>query len=522
MPFQNSPMYRFRLQSALRFAVAAVGPLILSSCASFDWKSQPRDAVIAAAFERIDQVALDAPDFARLGLVGAQGLSMIDPNLDVEKERGTLVVLFEGKPVEKLPVPAANDAIGWAAAVTRVAAIGAQISPAFVDVPPEEVQRASLAAAVSTLDAYSSYRGPARAFEEREQREGYGDIGIDWEQGKDGFTVRAVHADSPAGRAGLQVGDRLVSIDKVAVTMSSLNGLNRRLHGPPDSKVEVAVRRGAEDRSFTVERKKFVIPTVTAYRDAALTYLRISSFNSGTAEQVEAQIRRLARTAEGEARGLILDLRGNAGGLLDQAVAVADLFLPAGQGILWTAGRHPGSFQTYQASGGDLIDGKPIAILVDGRTASSSEVLAAALRDNGRALIIGTTTLGKGSVQTVTRLPNNGELLLTWSRMYGPKGLPIHRLGIVPAQCTGQAAEAPARKTALLQAAAAGEAAAIASLREGCRASDEAQPAPRGGPADQDLALARKTLADAQLFRALAEASIPDLPPIPGRLQAAR
>jgi carboxyl-terminal processing protease len=516
-------MSLFNVPALLRLGSAIAASLALSGCAALDWKSQPRDAVIAAAFERIDQVALEAPDFTRIGLVGAQGLSLIDPALDVEKQRDRLIVLFDGKLVEKLPAPAANDSLGWAAAVTRVASLGAQFSPAFAEVSPEEVQRAALAAAVSTLDAYSSYRGPARAFEEREQREGYGDIGVDWEEIREGFTARIVHAESPAARAGLQVGDRLTSIDRAAVTVSSLYGLARRLHGPPDSKVQIGIRRGETEMNFTVERKKFVAPTVTAYRDGALSYLRVASFNSGTAEQVEAQIRRLARTdGDGESRGLVIDLRGNAGGLLDQAVAVADLFLPAGQGILWTAGRHPGSFQTYQASGGDLIAGKPIAVLVDGRTASSAEVLAAALRDNGRALVIGTTTLGKGSVQTVTRMPNNGELLLTWSLMYGPKGLPIHRLGIVPGQCTGAAAADTRQEAGLLQAAAQGEATAIAAVRERCRATDEARPAPRGGPADADLALARRSLADPALFHALAEAGVPDLPPIPGRLQAAR
>lgn len=515
-------MVRTSFPISFRFGAVAFAALTLAGCASFDWQSQPRDAVIAAAFERIDQVALHAPDFGKLGLVGAQGLSMIDPNLDVENKRRTLVVVFNGKPVETLPAPAANDALGWAAAVTRIAALSAQVSPAFAAVQPEEVQRAALAAAVSTLDAYSSYRGPARAFEEREQREGYGDIGVDWAQTEAGFTARTVHADSPASRAGLLAGDRLVRIDQAAVTVSSLYGLNRRLHGPPDSKVEIGVRRGDIEKTFVVVRKKFVAPTVTAFRDGALTYLRISSFNSGTAEQVEAQVRRLARTADdGEARGLILDLRGNAGGLLDQAVAVADLFLQAGQGILWTAGRHPGSFQTYQASGGDLLGGKPIAVLVDGRTASSSEVLAAALRDNGRAILIGTTTLGKGSVQTVTRMPNNGELLLTWSLMYGPKGLPIHRLGLIPGQCTAKTADAAPSETALLQAAAQGDAAAITALRGRC-AADETQAAPRGGPADADLALARRSLGDPAAFQALAEAGIPEVPPIPGRLQAAR
>lgn len=524
--------FRFTLAAAQRAALLALAAS-LAGCASFDWRSQPRDAVVAAAFERIDQVALQPPDFARLGLLGAQGLSRIDPALHVERDRRQLVVLYRGKPVEKLPAPPAADALGWAAAVTRVAGIGTAVSPAFLAAPPEDIHHAALAAAVSTLDLYSSYRSPARAFQEREQREGYGDIGVEWEALAGGFAARSVGQGSPAARAGIEPGDVLYEIDGQSLAGATLSGLARRLHGPPDSQIEIGLRRGEADLRFTLTRAKFVAPTVTAYRDGALTYLRISSFNSGTAEQTEAQIRRLAETEAGPARGLVIDLRGNAGGLLDQAVAVADLFLAAGQGILWTAGRHPGSFQTYQAAGGDMLAGQPIAILVDGRTASSAEVLAAALRDNGRALVIGTTTLGKGSVQTVTRLPNSGELLLTWSLMYGPKGLPIQKLGIVPGLCSETAARADAGGDAetaadaggerLWQAAAEGDAAAIENLRRRCRPPEDGAPAPRGGPADRDLALARVSLlGDPAGFAALAAAGMPPVEPIPGRLQAAR
>jgi carboxyl-terminal processing protease len=137
---------------------------------------------------------------------------------------------------------------------------------------------------------------------------------------------------------------------------------------------------------------------------------------------------------DGSFEGVVIDLRGNPGGLLSQAVNVADLFVHEGR-IIATVGRHPDSYHDYRADGGDLAHGLPLAILLDGSSASSAEIVASALEDLGRAVVIGSTSYGKGTVQTVIRLPNDGEVTLTWSRFISPSGYAIHGLGVMPAVC---------------------------------------------------------------------------------------
>ena len=187
-----------------------------------------------------------------------------------------------------------------------------------------------------------------------------------------------------------------------------------------------------------IERAHIVPTTVYAsYRDG-LVILRVTGFNKGTASDLAEELRK-ARVALGASiRGVVLDLRGNPGGLLKQSVKVADLFLSEGQ-IVSTRGRHPNSLQYFEAGGSDLAQGLPIAVLVDGKSASAAEIVAAALQDQGRAVVIGTSSFGKGTVQTVIRLPNDGEITLTWSRLVTPSGYALHGLGVRPSVCTSGA-----------------------------------------------------------------------------------
>ena len=183
---------------------------------------------------------------------------------------------------------------------------------------------------------------------------------------------------------------------------------------------------------LALRRQRIVPPTVVATRQGDATILKIASFNQRTARNVKKHVAELNR---GATSGVILDLRNNPGGLLDQAVEVADVFLDRGR-IVGTRGRHPHSQQSYAATGKDLSGGLPLVILVNGNTASASEVVAAALQDQQRAVIIGTNSYGKGTVQTVYRLPNDGELTLTWSRLHPPSGYRLHGLGVLPTVCS--------------------------------------------------------------------------------------
>jgi carboxyl-terminal processing protease len=164
-----------------------------------------------------------------------------------------------------------------------------------------------------------------------------------------------------------------------------------------------------------------------------IAVMAISSFNSATSFSAYNAVKR-AKAMPGF-RGMILDLRGNPGGLLDQGVAVADLFIAHGR-IVSARGRHPASVQTYDAKPGDPGEDVPLVALIDGGTASAAEIVAGALQDSGRAVVVGTNSFGKGTVQTVVRMPNKGEMTLTWSRFHSPSGYALHGLGVLPTICT--------------------------------------------------------------------------------------
>jgi len=194
-------------------------------------------------------------------------------------------------------------------------------------------------------------------------------------------------------------------------------------------------------------RRSHVVPqTVEASLEDGLAVLRIASFNRNTTRDLEREYLRLARQ---RTDGMIIDLRGNPGGLLDQAVLAADLFLDDGV-VISTFGRHPAASSVFTADLREIAQGVPMAILINGRSASAAELMAAALQDRGRAVVIGTTTHGKGTVQNLSRLPNGGELLITWSRIHAPSGYILDGLGVLPSICT--AGPAPLDSRAALSA----------------------------------------------------------------------
>ncbi|TAN45598.1 MAG: S41 family peptidase, partial [Rhodospirillales bacterium] len=224
--------------------------------------------------------------------------------------------------------------------------------------------------------------------------------------------------------------------------------------------------------------------------------------NQRTAETLEAKLREAQATYGRQWKGLILDLRGNPGGLLDQAVRSADLFLATGR-IAATRGRHPQSSVNHDATEGDLAAGIPIVVLVDGRTASGGEILSSALQDRGRAVVVGTATYGKGLVQTVIDLPNGGEIDLSWSRLHAPSGYALQGLGVLPNICTsGNAANRG------LNGLAAGESGlaktfaqwrTVATGNTGVRKSLRALCPPEDGTAEAEE-VARRLLSDRALF----------------------
>jgi carboxyl-terminal processing protease len=256
-----------------------------------------------------------------------------------------------------------------------------------------------------------------------------------------------------------------------------------------------------------------VVPSGTASRDGNIAVFRIASFNQSTTQRLTDALLEAQKQAGGHLGGIVLDLRGNPGGLLDQAVSLADLFIARGP-IIATVGRHPASHQYFAATGHSISASTPLAVLVNGGSASASEIVAATLQDLGRAVVIGSSSYGKGTVQTVMRLPNDGEMTLTWARLVTPSGYYLQEHGVVPTLCTsGLSDDEHSFETALQRAA--GSVGAVSASRPRASLDErawlslrQACPARPGSPA-LDVKLAERVLADPARYSAALRAIHP-------------
>ena len=234
---------------------------------------------------------------------------------------------------------------------------------------------------------------------------------------------------------GVRVGDVLLQIDGRPVTGLSAAEVESLLQESVDGRVRLTIRRLRTTLRFVVMRRYLIPETVSKRYQDGILYLAVSHFNQGTADEIAGTLAEFSTPPASPLRGVVLDLRNDPGGLLQQAVKVADLFLVDGP-ILSTRGRHPDSSQDYVAGADDVAHGLPLVILVDHDTASAAELAAAALQDRGRAVVVGSSSYGKGTVQTVIPLPNGGELGFTWSRAIMPSGIDLRGRGVHPIVCT--------------------------------------------------------------------------------------
>ena len=395
----------------------------------------------AAGYGSIVDKYIEPISVGALAFEGLRGLSAVDPALSVVRSDATLALMvFDGE-VARFAMPKDDDVKGWASLTTEISAAGRSSSRVLKAADLEKIYEAVFDGALSSLDVFSRYSGAEEAKRNRARRDGFGGVGIRF-RAKDG-TVRVtkVMKDTPAEKAGLKADDRITHIDGFPTEAMEKEEIVKKLRGLVKSRVVLTVRRdgAALPLRFEVVRAHIVPDTVGVRRADGVLHLKISSFNQNTARSAATALRK-ARHGRGDPlRGIILDMRGNPGGLLKQAVRLVDLFLTEGM-ISSTRGRHPDSIHRYEAGGSDLAQGLPLVVLVDGKSASAAEIVAAALQDRGRAVVIGTTSYGKGTVQTVVRLPNDGELTLTWSRFIAPSGYAIHGLGVPPGICTSGAA----------------------------------------------------------------------------------
>lgn len=432
-----------------RLLAVGAGVVFLAACATAPTPTvqTPDDTfnvyaaeeTFVAGFDVIATKYIDEVSVGAVVLEGLRGVQSIDPSLSVERDGNSLNLSSAGIPVATFPTPDDHDAAAWGHLTAQIMATARMASVDMREAPAEKIYEAIFDGSLSNLDIFSRYAGKDEASRNRSRRDGYGGVGIRYKLEGSVPVITFVQPDSPAGHAGLQAGDRITHIDGTAIGENGIkpNAVSRYLRGSENSDVIVTVvRSGQSERvSFLITRGHVVPESVATHVVDGVMVAKISRFNRNTPTDLVRDMKAKREALGPRLKGMVLDLRGNPGGLLKQSVKVADLFLTQGD-ILDTKGRHPASLQHYAAGGRDYSGGLPLVVLIDGKSASAAEIVASARQDRGRAAVVGTTSYGKGSVQTVQRLPNDGELTLTWSRFVTPTGYTLHGLGVFPTVCT--------------------------------------------------------------------------------------
>ena len=304
------------------------------------------------------------------------------------------------------------------------------------DVDEAALIEAAINGMLTSLDPHSSYLPPNDFSDMQVQTRGeFGGLGIEVTQ-EDGF-VRVITPmdDTPAMEAGVEAGDFITHVDGEALLGLTLEQAVDLMRGPVGSEITITVVREGRDQPFdiTIVRDRIRLTAVRARLEGNTAIVRVSTFNDQTYPNLEEGLRGLIGEIGGleNLNGVVLDLRNNPGGLLSQAIRVSDAFLEQGE-IVSTRGRRPEDGERYNATPGDLITGLPMVVLVNGGSASASEIVAGALQDHRRAVVVGTNSFGKGSVQSIMPLAGNGAMRLTTSLYYTPSGRSIQALGIAP------------------------------------------------------------------------------------------
>ena len=309
-----------------------------------------------------------------------------------------------------------------------------KINKEFVDeVNQSEVIDAAINGVLQSLDPYSSYMSPEMFENMQTETSGkFGGLGI--EVGMESGVVKVISPidNSPASRVGIKAGDYIVKINDIQVQGKSLTEAVDLMRGPVGTDIEITVRRVGEKKAiiFNITREIIEIESVKSkIIEEKIGYLRLTSFNENSSEQIKKKIKEIKK--EKKVKGYILDLRNNPGGLLSQAIRISDFFLDYGE-IVSTKSKKSSENRKWFSKKGDLIDGKTLIVLINYGSASASEIVAGALKEHKRAILIGENSYGKGSVQSIIPLKNNGAIRLTISKYYLPSGKSISEVGITP------------------------------------------------------------------------------------------
>ena len=427
------------LARASRFSLV----FLLAACTMHQsLPDDPTARLFARGLDEITDLYISPVSSRKLILAAAARFSRLDNKFSVTESPGSeggtqVAVNYDGRQVATFATPTGDAPHAWGELIGRLVASARATSPILGALSEDQIDKVLFDGITSALDRFSRYAPPEIARDQRAIRDGFGGVGVTLDVSGEEFRITQVTPGGPADHAGIRPDDKLVTIDGAATAGRSQSDVIHALRGPILSLVEVTVYRPSlgQRRSFRLQRALVILPTVMVSRDGEIAVFQIASFNQNTTQQIVEDLGRLEREMGPRLRGIILDLRGNPGGLLDQAVSLTDVFISKGP-IVSTVGRHPASHQFFEASGDSMAPQIPTVVLINGGSASSSEIVAAALQDVGRAVVVGSSSYGKGTVQTVLRLPNDGELTLTWAQLVAPSGYFLHQHGVVPTLCT--------------------------------------------------------------------------------------
>ncbi len=437
LPFPRKARRLFQRGIPLALAFSIVACATQDSSQSKVYDEDRTEAIFSVGYDDIANIYIDNVKISELAVAGIDGLGSLDPAFSVGREGNELSIYIEEARTETLRLPTNEDADAWGELTARAINASRTWSTELNQAEPELIYEAVFDGMLAELDGYSRYAGREEARENRASRDGFGGIGVRIRLIEEGVLVLSVMEGTPAEAAGLLANDVIVAINGEEVAGLSQREAVKRLRGPLRSKVVLTLDRPEvlDPVSAEVTRSHIVPQTVAYKRMGRIAYLQMTGFNQNTTRSLEEKLRFAKRDIGATLAGFILDLRDNPGGLLDQSVSVSDAFVSEGR-IVTTRGRHPDSHQYFEADRDDLIADLPMVVIVNGGSASASEIVASALQDSGRAVVVGSVSFGKGTVQTLLRLPNQGELTLTWARFHAPSGYTLHRRGVLPDVCT--------------------------------------------------------------------------------------
>jgi len=308
-----------------------------------------------------------------------------------------------------------------------------KINEEYVDeIDQSESMDSAINGLLQSLDPYSAYMSPEIFEEMQTETSGeFGGLGIEVSMESGVVKVISPIDDTPASRAGIKAGDYIVKIEDTQVQGKTLSEAVDLMRGPVGSKIELTVRRRGEKKAITFNIKREIIKIQSVKTDLLgddIGYIRLTSFNENSSEQIKNKIKDLEKK---DIKAYIFDLRNNPGGLLSQAIKISDFFLNSGE-IVSTKSRQPSENRKWFAKEGDLTNGKTLIVLINYGSASASEIVAGALKDHKRAIVLGENSFGKGSVQSIIPLKNKGAIRLTVAKYYLPSGKSISEVGVNP------------------------------------------------------------------------------------------